>query len=100
MPTYNLSQLQAAQTGADLYTYANDSTGSALSGMFMVAIFFILLLLLKRWGFANSILASSFACFWLSLFLALGGYLNWLLVFFFATVMAFMGMYIFIRSRG
>ena len=41
-----------------------------LTTSMMVAIFVIMLLVLKRWDFDNALLSSSFSCFTLSLILA------------------------------
>ena len=66
---YNLTPLYNATTGSDLFNFANTSTDGALFGMFMFAIYFVLLMALKKWDFKDAWIASNFACFMLSMIL-------------------------------
>jgi hypothetical protein len=79
MTNYNLTNLTNAQNVGDLVTFANSSTEGFFIGLVMVAIFFILLMALKKWEFTNALLASSWVSFLLAAILAYGGYVNVLL---------------------
>jgi len=86
--TYNLTALANSSGVIDLIEVTNDATGKVLFGFFMVAIFFVLLLGLKRYGFDNAIAASSFACFILSVLLVFAELLNFIYVLGFFILMA------------
>lgn len=67
--TYNLSELQASLYVRDVVAYANNSVDGTLMTLFVVAIFFIMIMILKKYEFSKAILASSFLCFTLSIIL-------------------------------
>jgi len=75
MALYNMTQLQAATTVNKLFVYANDTTGGVMMGLFMIAVFFVMLMALLKWGFQDALLVSGFVCFILSSILAYGGLL-------------------------
>lgn len=97
---YNLTRLQNSLNVNDLFRFANDSTSGALSGLGITAIFFVLTLAFKaRASFEEAILASSFICFGLSLFLRYAGLINFMFVLGFLIIMAFSGLYVYINNR-
>jgi hypothetical protein len=63
---YNLSALQNSTTIVGIVQYANDVTGQLLAILFVLAVFFISLMQLKRYEFSDTLLTSSFMCFILS----------------------------------
>jgi len=73
MALYNMTQLQQATTVSGLFQYANDATGGIMIGLFMIAVFFVMLMMFLKHGFISALLASSFICFLLSGILAYGG---------------------------
>lgn len=81
--TYNMTELAAADTVYDLMVYANNSTGSILLALFVMAVFFVMLMVLKKWDFDSALLVSSFSCFVLSAILVYAHLLAlvWALVF-------------------
>jgi len=87
--SYNLTQLGEADNIYKLVVYANDSSGQTLSGMLMFAIFFVFLLLFKRYGMDNAILGASFICFVLSIYLSFAKLLSFYVVLAFLTITAF-----------
>lgn len=97
MPSYNITQLQAADTVNELFVYANDVTGQVLMGLFMIAIFFIMLMVLKRWDFDKALLSSSFSCFILATILSYGRLLNFMIPLLFLIIMAFTGFYMYMN---
>lgn len=79
MVLYNISQLTDAGNVGELVLAANaEGTGGVLFGFFMVALFVIMLLSLKRYSFLDTLVVSSFVCFLISGFLVFGGMLNFL----------------------
>jgi hypothetical protein len=76
MTLFNLTLLQQADDAGKLLTYANNSANGYLVVFFMVALFFIMLMVLKRYDFPEAILTSSFICFILSLIFSYSGYMS------------------------
>jgi len=97
--TYNLSALAESETVLDVVTVANNATGQILMGLFLVAVFFIMMMILSKNGFDNALVISSFACFILSLFLRFANMINFLFVIFFLAITAFMLFYMVVVKR-
>lgn len=76
--SYNMTQLQNADTFFGIVQYANASTNGVLMGLMMVAVFFVLLMLMKRYDFEVDLLVSSFISFILSLILVYAKLLNFM----------------------
>jgi len=93
--TYNMTQLQASTTVFKLFEYANDATGEILVGLFMIGIFFILLLSMKRMNFEYALFASSGLAFVLSAILTYSKLLNFIIPLIFLIVMALSGFYLY-----
>ena len=91
---YNLTNLTNVQGIGGLVTFGNQTTSGLLVGLFMVAIFIIILMYQKsNFPFYAIFLADSFACFALSLILAYGGFLNPYFVLFFLICLGFAMLY-------
>jgi len=97
---YNLTELQDADTISGIFTFANTNTGGLLLGLGMLSIFFVMLLVLKRYEFQDAMLSSSFVCFILSLILSYGGWLNFMYPLVFLLLAAFTAFYIYVTKRG
>lgn len=67
MTTINLTALKSTDSVSKLFCIANTSTEGILMLGFIIALFFIILLVLKRWEFDKALLVSSWSCFILSL---------------------------------
>ena len=93
---YNTTALQGATSILDIFKYANDSTGSILFGSFMIAIFIVMLMILKRWEFDSALLTSSWLCFILSMFLAYSKLINIMFPLMFLALAAFTAFYMFV----
>lgn len=91
--TYNITQLQNADTIFKLVVYANDSTTGFVAIAFLLAVFFISLMALKRYEFSKALLASSVIGFVISLLLNYAHLINpiWSLIF--LIVAAFSAMF-------
>ena len=81
--TYNMTALAESDTVYKLVLYANDATGEILLVLFSMAIFFIMLMVLKKWEFEKSLLVSSFISFLISIMLVYAELIQlvWALVF-------------------
>jgi hypothetical protein len=90
---YNMTDLQNADTFQKLFVVANDATGQILVGMFLIVIFILLTLILKRSSFKEGLLASSFVCFILSIFLRFANLISFEFVIGFLLIMALTGLY-------
>jgi len=97
--TYNITALQEADTVFGLLEYANNSTEGMLMGGFMLAIFFVMLMVLKKWDFIDSLAASGFVCFILSSILVYGKLLNMVFPIMFLGITAFTALYMYTLRR-
>jgi hypothetical protein len=87
---YNLTSFMQSETMSDVALAANELTNFRLFGFFIVAVFLVLLLALKRYDFDDAIITSSFICFLLSGFLAMAEIVNFLFPLFFIMVLSLM----------
>jgi hypothetical protein len=108
MALYNLSGIENATTISELVIQANRITegttqltsGGILVSGFLVGIFVIMLMGLKRFG-VQGIATSSFVCFIFSIFLRTTGLINFMFVIAFGAVTAFSVMYMVLnKSRS
>ena len=97
--TYNMTALQEVDTVYKLFEYAQISSEYTLFGLFMLAIFFVMLMVLKKWEFTDSLITSSFICFVLSSILVYGKLLNMWFPIFFLGITAFTGLYMYAIQR-
>lgn len=98
---YNLSNITAAGNPADMTLAVNNSVEGALFGAGIVALFFIMLLALRRgqWEVPDTVLVSSFACFLLSSVLSYGGFLNIYYALVFLALSGFTALYLWISKN-
>ena len=97
--TYNLTQLGEVETVLGLFQFANDTTTGLMMGLFMVAVFFVMLIVLKKWEFQDALLSSSFVCFVLSAFATYADLLPFLFPLAFLIIAAFTAFYVFMTKR-
>lgn len=71
--TYNLTSLQDSLTISNLFVWANDATGQILFGLFLLATFFVMLIVLKKYEFRSALVSASWITFILSVILRAGG---------------------------
>ena len=95
----NLTILQEADTMGKIAIYANNASNGILMGGFMIAIFFVMMFVLKRWDFDDALLSSSFVCFILSSILAYSKLLNIIFPLGFLAITAFTALYVFVAKR-
>jgi len=97
---YNLTGLKNATTMYDLVVYANVVTDNILIVLFLWSLWFIMLMRLKAYDFANSILVSSFITFTLGLLMSYVGLVNIIHPLIFLVIAAFTLFYIVFARRG
>lgn len=90
---YNITLLQESYTMFKLVSYVNDITDGAMGTMLIISIFFISLLMLKRYPLENALAASGWICFFLGIFLTSAGLLNYLVTLGFLVISAFSTLY-------
>jgi len=100
MTAYNISLLEEAETVLDIVNYANVSSNQVLFGLFMVGIFFVMILALKKWDFEDTLLSASFVCFVLSLLATFADLLNIIFPLMFLALAAFTAFYSYITKRN
>jgi len=96
---YNLTELTNSENILDIVLFANSTSDSVLLSFFVVAIFFIMVMALKRYDFDKALLSSSFTCFVIS---AAGTYAKLINVMFplaFLTAAAFTALYMWMSKR-
>ena len=96
--TYNMTQLAASDSIYKLVLFSNDITTGALVAMFILALFFILLMSLKKYEFDSALLVSSFICFVISVFMMYAELLALMWVLAYLIVAAFAGFIMFITK--
>lgn len=67
MTALNMTALSEVQGFSQVVCVANNSTDGILTGGFLIAFFFIMLLVLKKWDFIKALVVSSWTSFILSL---------------------------------
>jgi len=92
---YDMTAMTNASSMVGLVDAANLYSGGVMVGMFMIAIFFIMLLVMKKWDFSHSLLAGSLICFMLSLFLVYIHALNFMFSLMFLVIAAFTAFWLF-----
>lgn len=93
--TYNLTDLQSQTQISGLFIYANNATDGVLIIGFMIAVFFVLFMVLKRFEFTHALVTSAFLCFVISSLLAYAGFMSLYGVLFFLILTAFTTLYIY-----
>ena len=73
---WNLTNLTTDPTVSTVFEAANSFANNSLFGFLSLALFFILLMSLKKWEFSSALLAAGWVSFVLSMILAYGGWLN------------------------
>lgn len=73
---WNLTNLTTDPTVASVFEAANSYANNSLFGFLSIALFFILLMSLKKWEFSSSLLVAGWVSFVLSAILATGGWIS------------------------
>lgn len=89
MAMYNITQLTGSSGVGDIVSFAIVASGGWLAILFMLSVFFVLLLGLKRWDFIRALVSSSFATFILSGIMAFAGFIPPFWIFVWLTVLIF-----------
>lgn len=96
---YNTTNLTQAENIPDLLVVANNATGQIFVGGFLIAFFIIILMtLMTRFRFDESIFASSFAGFFISIFLRQAQLINFTFVIGFLIIMALSGLLMYMKK--
>ena len=93
---YNTTCVKASETISDLIICANRATGGSnaimgeglLVGGFLIAVFIIMIMMLRKSDFDDAILAAGFVSFLLSIFLRMAGLVSFTLVLAFLLITA------------
>lgn len=96
MVVYNLTNLQNLSGLPALISVTNEASNGLMTGLFIIAVWVVLLFAFLRFDFIKAMATSSFICFILSTFLVYLDLLNimFLLVFLFLTAGAGLLMYL------
>lgn len=91
---FNFTNLTTDPTVATVFTAANSYANDALFGMLCIALFFILLMSLKKWEFSSALLVAGWSSFILSAILAYGGWVNIIFPLAFLSIAGFTMLYV------
>jgi len=97
--TYNMTQLQESTTMFKLVEFANDATGEILVGLFMIGLFFIIIMAMKRQSFEYSLMGASGVSFILSAVLANTHLLNFIFPLIFLIMFGLTTLYVFTVNK-
>lgn len=96
---YNLTELHAATTMSDVTAFANTASGGMLMGGVMIAVFFVALMILKRYSsLAEALAVSGYLCFIISAVLVLGNMINFLFPLVFLIIAALATLYLYAKE--
>jgi hypothetical protein len=96
---YNLTNLTTAQNIGSVVAFANNTSRGILFGGALIAIFFVMLVSLKKWDFDAALIMSGWTCFVLGIILAYGGFVQILFPLAFLAIAAFSAMYMWASGR-
>jgi hypothetical protein len=97
--TINITALQHIHSFSEMFIFVNDASGNLFMKLAMVAVFFVILMIQKRFGFLQSLTLSSAVCFILSLMLSVAGFNLSQLIFAFLVVMLASGFFLALDSQ-
>jgi uncharacterized membrane protein YhaH (DUF805 family) len=101
MALYNVTELYAATTAVELINFANNSTGNILTPLFVLAVFFVTMLVVKRLNdVAESIMAASFVAFILSLIFRYADLINFMWVIAYLILLAGALLYVYLIKKS
>jgi len=100
MALYNITSLTESLNFGELALWANAASDGVLFGFFTIAIFFVVVLALKRYDFADGLLVGAFVSFVISGILTYGGFLNIIFPLCFLIIVALSGFYVWMTKRN
>lgn len=86
---YDLTNFTNASGMGDIMLFTNEVTRGGFMTMMVIATFFVLLMIQKRYNMIDALLSSAFICFVMSALLAYGGMVSFWIVVLFLSVLAF-----------
>ena len=96
---YNLTQLYNATTITDLVIYANYVTNDIFFILFVLAVFIVMVVALKRYSFVAGLWVASFICFIITILGAYAHLIPYTFSFLFLAATAFIGLYVFMNKE-
>ena len=94
---YNMTELAASNNIYDIVKFANTASGSVLFNFFIVAVFVIIVISLKKYEFKKGFAVASYVCFAISLLFAVSGLVSMATVIVFSLMVAFSSAALFIQ---
>ena len=91
---WNLTNLTTDPTVATTFAAANSYAKDSLFGFLCLALFFVLLMALKKWEFSAALITAGWVSFVLSAILAYGGWVNIIYPLGFLAVAGFTMLYV------
>jgi hypothetical protein len=98
MVVYNLTNLQNLTSFPALVSVTNEASGGLLVGLFILAIWVVLLMSFLKFDFMKALASSSFVCFILSIFLVYLDLLNIIILLGFLFITAVSGLVLYLSE--
>jgi len=99
MVLYNLTNVTSATGAGSLVVAANQLTGGVLLGLLTLALFIIMLLGFKRYGFVEALLAAGFINFIIAGIMTTAGFIQIIFPLLYLAITAFTGLYMYMTNR-
>lgn len=96
---YNLTNLTNANTPVDIIIFANENVKGSLFGGFIIALWFVFFIIMKKYSFERAFLTSSFLCFLISIFFVNATLINFYFIIVFATMTLFGGLWMYLSPE-
>ena len=93
---YNTTNLSLSNSPTDIIVWANDNTQGVLFGGFVIALWFVFFLILKKYSFERAFVTSSFLCFLISIFFVNSGFVTFHYLIVFGVMTLFSGFWIYL----
>ena len=99
MALYELTNLTSSTTIVDIVKFSNEVTSGWMVALFVIAVFIIMVVALKNYGFDNSLATASFSCFIIAGLFSYVGLLNIIFPIAFLTMLALAGLYMYMTKE-
>jgi len=97
--TYNLTELANADSIYKLVVFSNNASSTLLISLLVLALFFVLLMALKKYDFSAALLVSSFVSFIISAFFVYAELISLIWALGFLIIAAFSAMFVFLFNQ-
>ena len=95
---YNLTELGSQETMVGVFQSANNATSGVLAGFFIIALFFLLMLMMKKYEFTKALMSASFITFILASLLTYAKLVSIVFPLLFLAIAAFTAFFVYMTG--